>query len=156
MQIRFWMLQSGWGEVVQSVASPSLSRTHCFNYTLVQRDAPLSLLFLLGKKKHLRAEGEDLLCFWAAQTAASFARRTVANSPPSCALSWRARSRNTGMRIHAPRRTPMFSSSLLSHMCKCHQRKNYNFRWGGGICLRRTPRLTIPTEQRISAYFVFG
>lgn len=51
--------------MVQSVSSPSLSRTHCFNYTLVLHVAPLSLLFLPKKKKSiLWAWGEDLLCFW--------------------------------------------------------------------------------------------
>lgn len=43
------------GEVVQSVSSPSLSRTHCFNYTLVQHAAPLLLLFLLTRNKRLWA-----------------------------------------------------------------------------------------------------
>lgn len=67
-------------KVVQSVSSPSLSRTHCFNYTLVQHTAPLSLLFLLMKNKHLWAR-EKTHCTSERQTADVSSGRTLANSP---------------------------------------------------------------------------
>lgn len=65
--------------MVQSVSSPSLSRTHCFNYTLVQRAAPLSLLFLLMKNKHLWAR-EKTRCASERKTADLSRGITLANS----------------------------------------------------------------------------
>lgn len=64
--------------MVQSVSSPSLSRTHCFNYTLVQHAAPLSLLFLLMKNKHLWAR-ERTRCASERQMADLSTTRTLAS-----------------------------------------------------------------------------
>lgn len=72
--------------MVQSVSSPSLSRTHCFNYTLVQHAAPLSTLFLLMKNKHLWAR-EKTCCAFEMQTADFSGRRTLANSQCSHAYT---------------------------------------------------------------------
>ncbi len=124
--------------MVQSVSSPSLSRTHCFNYTLVQHAAPLSLLFLLMKDKHLWAR-EKTRCASVRQTADISRRGTLANSPYShtCTQTNRTHAYRftntrccsffvsfvfTHARTHVPTFIPIFYSSHMraprhTHRC---------------------------------------
>lgn len=64
--------------MLQSISSPSLSRTHCFNYTLLRHAAPLSLLFLLMKNKHLWARER----FWEANGRLLEKKKSAGESPP--------------------------------------------------------------------------
>lgn len=108
--------------MVQSVSSPSLSRTHCFNYTLVQHAAPLSLLFLLMKNKHLWA-GEKTHCVSERQKA-DFLRNSSA-----CACIHTptfAHTHTLKDRAHSQVHTAVsFPSHLCSHMnADTHRHKN--------------------------------